>query len=207
MAMFAVMAEGVHFVRFGWSTAQVTSISSAARPSGLTSPLNSFTATALPSCNILQSDGWLCCRHLVIRQTIAAFGLRRFALHCTIRRHKEKHLRTQRKVSYTRRVNCPASNAQGRGSSSPCLQQRRPRMLPPPGRLPCPGHLLQCAECHAGAVRALRSKGCLPAMSRQEIGSGPAPLAPAKKNTAPLQPRSFIMHQDAGLAGLSCREC
>ena len=68
MAMVAVMAEGVHFVRFGWFTAQVTSISSAARPSGLTSPLNSFTATALPSCSILQFDGWHCCRHLGIRQ-------------------------------------------------------------------------------------------------------------------------------------------
>ena len=68
MVMVAVMAEGAHFVRFGWSTAQVTSISSAARPSGLTSPLNSFTATAFPSCSISELDGWLCCRQLVIRQ-------------------------------------------------------------------------------------------------------------------------------------------
>lgn len=42
---------GAHFVRLGWSTAQVTLISSAARPSGLTSPLKSFTATGLPSCS------------------------------------------------------------------------------------------------------------------------------------------------------------
>jgi hypothetical protein len=79
--------RGAHFVRFGWSTAQVTSISSAARPSGLISPLKSFTATALPSCSILHPGGWLCCAHLGIH--LDAVGLGTFALHCAIRRLKE----------------------------------------------------------------------------------------------------------------------
>lgn len=40
----------------GWSTAQLISSSSTARPSGLTSPLNTFIATSLPSYTLLNTS-------------------------------------------------------------------------------------------------------------------------------------------------------